>query len=509
MARVITGQLKRCEDCRPEMLPRGERFFVIAIAVLCGLWQAFTLRNGHDWGDDFAQYIVHASNMLHGAAYGAFPWVFSQQERLYFPGNYPPGFPLMLVPIIGIFGVNLTAMKLLSVIAFSAALVIIYFCVRRFIPMGLALASIVIIGLNPFFWEFKDNVLSDIPFLLFVYISLYVFTEKPPVIGHTLAAAGAIIGAYAIRNAGVVLLGVPIVSEIVRKRSVSRRGIAVVCIAGCGVLVLSKMFEMNGGYYSFIDNGLEQWSSSFKQAINYFVDLNMVWDNTRNRKFFYAVAAIISFLAGAGFVSRLRRDRFSEFEAFIICYVPLIVFWPAYQGTRLCIPLIPLFVFYAMVSIDKIEKAFGGTARMRQWRNVPLAVLLVLVAGTYSLRYVRKDIWRINDSIYSHDSMEMSSWVRTHVPDRGRVAFRKPRALALLTGKRTTGYDGGSDDSIVIHDMRDAGVTHVMVSDIFEEDRRWLRPFILRHPELFSPVFSNVRFTIMGMNADAGRGCPQ
>jgi hypothetical protein len=38
-------------------------------------------------------------------------------------------------------------------------------------PRQLA-ALLVLLGLNPYFWNLKDNILSDLPFFLFVYVAL-------------------------------------------------------------------------------------------------------------------------------------------------------------------------------------------------------------------------------------------------------------------------------------------------------------------------------------------------
>jgi len=481
------------------------------VAALCGLWQALTLRHGHNWGDDFAQYILHASNILDGVGYGSFSWTLDTDNWLFFPGNYPPGFPVLLTSVIGLFGMNLVAMKLLNVALFTVALMTAYFCFRRFLPAKYTVATMAIVGMNPFLWEFKDNVLSDVPFLLFVYCTIILLRflentfEQQLQIKRVALASAAIIGAYSMRNAGIVLLAVPMLVEIARFRRVSWNSLLITATAACGILLLSRSFETHGGYYASTYGVIRNWASSLRQAIDYGYDLALIWDNTRSRKAFYLLSLVMSALAASGFFSRIRRKRFGVFEAFVLCYMPIVVFWPSYQSTRFLIPIIPLYVFYAMISIDNIETWAKRKERIASLRFAPLLLVLAMVTIAYSLKYTHPSLWRISDNITSHDSVALASWIRTHVSDCGRIAFRKPRALALITGKKTTSYYKCEDDAKAIAYLTNEGVTHVVSSGLFDDDWTFFRPLLLRHPEVFTTVFENPSFTVKSLARSAIR----
>ena len=68
------------------------------IGTVCILFVAVfylsTIREGHDWGDDFSQYILHAANLASGAPYAPTRYLYNPDNPVTGPQQYPPGFPL-------------------------------------------------------------------------------------------------------------------------------------------------------------------------------------------------------------------------------------------------------------------------------------------------------------------------------------------------------------------------------------------------------------------------------
>src|SRR5689334_3374691 len=92
-------------------------WFFIAVTFLI---QIDTLYDGHNWGGDFAHYILSAKNLLDGRPY-------NDHIMLNMTITYPPGFPFLLMPLIKIFGINLKILKLLNVIFWYLSIVCAYF----------------------------------------------------------------------------------------------------------------------------------------------------------------------------------------------------------------------------------------------------------------------------------------------------------------------------------------------------------------------------------------------
>ncbi len=212
------------------------------IAVLVGLFYVATIRAGHDWGDDFALYIQHARNIAAGAPYAATGYLYNPHNPAIGPRTYPPGFPLLLAPVVMVFGLDLQPMKVVIVLCFVGTLLMLPYVFQRDLPPRFTAALVLVMGLNPYFWDFKDEVLSDIPFLFFTLLSLYAFQRAGETDRRTLtygALAGiATAAAIATRALGVVILPAFIASDVLRRRRV-RNETALAC--GIAVAVVGYL----------------------------------------------------------------------------------------------------------------------------------------------------------------------------------------------------------------------------------------------------------------------------
>src|SRR2546430_1779658 len=154
-------------------LPRQRLVVALLIAVL-GVCYLATLRSGEPWGDDFAMYILQARNIASGHWSAPTGYIYNPHLPKVGPRAYPPLFPLMLAPLYRIWGLNLTPMKVEVVLFFLAALYLVFEFSRRQLPFPHAAGIVAVLGLSPYFWEFKESVVSDWPFLFFAMLALCV-----------------------------------------------------------------------------------------------------------------------------------------------------------------------------------------------------------------------------------------------------------------------------------------------------------------------------------------------
>ena len=135
------------------------------------------IKNTHDWGDDFAQYLIEAKNIQQGAPLGQSGFV-ENPNYILGPNCYPPGFPLIIA--LTTFDVGklnvLMSFFLLCIGYFSFLLFNKWF---HFAP---ALILTLVIVYNPLCLSFKTEILSDLPFvaLLLLFFVLYLSDNNKP-----------------------------------------------------------------------------------------------------------------------------------------------------------------------------------------------------------------------------------------------------------------------------------------------------------------------------------------
>src|SRR5437867_7733666 len=138
---------------------------VIIISLILG---ASTLTRGHDWGDDFASYIMQAGSILSGRTrefveHNSFT-IFESSSQTG-PVAYPWGYPLILSPIYAIKGINPLALKSPGLCFYAGFLVCLYFLVNSRLTRAESLLVVSLFAFNPLLIQFLDQILSDIPFL--------------------------------------------------------------------------------------------------------------------------------------------------------------------------------------------------------------------------------------------------------------------------------------------------------------------------------------------------------
>lgn len=102
--------------------------------------------------DDYAAYILHASNLVEGRPYADIKYIVNPQAIWIGPvEGYPPVFPLLLAPVYKLFGMNFWAKKVVTVICFTIFLVVLVRLVSPILPLWGRIALILLVALIPYF----------------------------------------------------------------------------------------------------------------------------------------------------------------------------------------------------------------------------------------------------------------------------------------------------------------------------------------------------------------------
>lgn len=485
------------DDTRPWLTPARRRATVVALIALATLFFIATIRDGHAWGDDFAQYIGHARNLISGNPYEATGYLYNPAVPFGGPRTYPPVFPLLLAPAVKAFGVSLTVLKIEVILFFAGTLGLIYAFLRRRASFVTAAGTVALLGFSPFFWDFKDNVLSDVPFLFFVMLGLFAIDRATEGDGahpvrRGLLAAGAMYLAFGTRTLGVVLVPALLATEIVRRRRVTRTSVIAAAAFAAAAALQMKLIPGGGSYAD--DLALQSPRLLVVNTWRYVKALERVAFNGVSMPVAHLFFAALVVLAVAGYVSRLRRDRFSPAEAFVPLYATAVIAWPIYQDTRLLIPLIPFFLAYAIGGLGVL----AALLRAERLRRPAAAALALAFAFSYVTLYARLDFGPIREGVQKRESREMFSWVRANTGAADVIAFRRPKALALYTGRPSFGYGPGLPDAEQLRDLERMGARYLLASDL---DPPYLAAFVARNRPRFEPVFGNGDFVLYRFRA--------
>ena len=325
------------------MKPAHLRFAAVSLVLLAvGLFYFSTIRKGFDWGGDFAQYLEHARNLAEGKSYAATNFIYNPAAPIG-PPCCPPGFPVLLAPVYKGFGMDMEAMKAETIAFFLLSLALVFILLRRELPLAYGVGLLLFLGFHPYFWGMKDYILSDFPFLCFLMMFLIVlqmtYTKDhwifPALSGMLLYLC------YAVRPVALVLLGVPLLHELVRHRRIGRKSLVVGTVS---VLLIAGQHIALKACRAVQFGLLDYHPAQMAKNLYYYGYWLMQLFSGALPAATMVLFIVFSLVAALGFLKRI--ESMGVLEAFVLLYFVPILLFPNAQGLRYLVPVIPFYFFY-------------------------------------------------------------------------------------------------------------------------------------------------------------------
>ncbi len=455
---------------------------VTGLILGVGLFYLLTLRQGHVWGDDFAMYIHHAKNIAEGRPYADTGYIYDPFCPEIGPRTFPPVFPLLLSLVVKCFGLNLMAMKREIVCVFMAFLFMIFLVFRDRMVFARVLAMIAVLGLHPVFWEFKDQVLSDIPFLFFVYLALWVLlraTERERLQTGTwwsgVLAGFCLYAAYGTRSVGAALPLALIAYDIITLRKYTRFSITALAVFLVGLFLQNTFLHADASYFDDFAIRPGMVLHNALGYVRYFFDL---LGNGHSRVFqgllFFSMA--LFFLLG--YAQRVRQG-ITILEIFPILYMAaVILLLPGYR-MRFLFPVMPLCLYYI----------FEGLRNRHLFCLIVVSVL-VSYAGTYSTL----NRGPLREGVEKPESIDLFNHIKNITDVKDVFVFRKPRALALYAHRSASAYHCPKDPKELWDYCLSIHATYLVVGRTFERDRDYLQSFVMKYAPFLQETYANEDF---------------
>ena len=492
------------------------RWALLAIIALMLLIHLVTLRPGHSWHDDFALYVLHARNIVQGIPYENTGFFYNSLDPHHSPRVYPPGFPLLLAPVYALFGLNLIALKLVVVAAAVTSVAVLAAIARDVMTPRLALVVAALYAFQPFLVRFKNLLLPDMVFVLFALLSLLLLCrlysdgpERRSRVPLALLTGICMYAAISLRTVGVTIIVAIALFHVLRLRPI--RWPTVICVGTTLLLYAGQLAWMPdaAGYVTQMSDVAVQSGGGSLQAtlIQYaarifsprevirlagatdvlWVDQGELWAMRVGGAQRVVVSVFVyatGMLAVLGYCLRLRRA--TVLETFVPVYVLALLVWAFGGGARYLVPVMPLFIMYAVLGWDWLYR-----------RKLPLlkgvlGSLAVAVAVLYTVNLTRVPTGFYANGVTGQESLELFAYIRSCTPADARFIMHRPRTLALYTGRVAASGGRALDDAESLRQFLDATDTRYVVTQPGLRYEQLTRP----SPEYFENVFSNAQFGV-------------
>ena len=421
---------------------------LIIILLLSLVIGSSHLTRGHEWGDDFASYMMQAKSILNGDMQDFIEHnslTIYQSSSQIGPVAYPWGYPLILTPVYAVKGISPLALKLPGLFFFAGFLICFYLLMRTRLTQIESLLLVSLFAFNPMLIDFIDQILSDIPFLFFSTLSLLLMINEKKRSALDYAWLGGVISfAFFIRTTGIVLLVGFVVFELLAvwnnrtdKQFIryTLQPIVIVCITfGMLWIVYSSIFPE--GSESYLDQlkGFKL-ETALGFIHEYFQLFGAFFGNSILWKYLYYFLFIF-FLVG---LWRRRKDDFI-FIIFLSLWMLLLLLWPIWQGPRFIFPVFPIFIYFtfqgmksAIRTLPEKYHRLGERALYGFW--LLITGIFLFISGVNASVNLQNN--RSINGPFDPFSMQVYDYIKEKTPSDSIVVFFKPRAMRLMTDHDT------------------------------------------------------------------------
>jgi len=482
----------------------------VAVILLVSALYLCTIRPGQPWGDDFAMYIHEAKNIIEGTPFLITGYIFNPSQPEVGPRLYPLVFPVLLVPGYAIGGLSdFTPMKIEVIGLFIGLLVLLWRGLGQELPGPLCTAMLAIIGFNPLFWNFKEIIVSDIPFTFLLYVTFILADKLVSDAENTsggrwqIAAVAALVYfCYGTRTIGGVLVpALAILAAIYWKRGGQRLGWAVaIALVPCFIQYILLARYLNYGDQLRLSPATEI-RVILDNVSTYSWHLATFWANPYAKWLRDLLFVAATLLASLAYFRRLR-DRPRIYEIFLPLYLGVVILYPYSGGFRYLIPVAPLYIFYALEGVDALSHLLKHRARI-----AVLVVLAALTAGSYGAEFGRAQFGAFHESADSKESAELFSFIRSYTAPNDVFVFQKPRTLALFTGRNASVYPAARTRADFCRYFRVIGATYMIKAPALDD--KPLDDLIDRDFSKEGASFSNAAFRVMHIGSNALETCTE
>jgi len=418
---------------------------VIVISLIIG---AGTLTRGHEWGDDFAWYILQAKSILNGSTAE-----FMQQSQFtntqstthVGPLAYPWGYPLILMPVYAIKGTSPLALKLPSLFFYAGFLICLYYLVKTRLTSTESLFIVSLFAFNPMLIEFENQILSDIPFLFFSTLTLLLMIQesKNSVLRHVLIGITIFLTTF-MRATGVLLLGCFLFIKFfeflknIKDRNATKQ---IILNSSLVVFVFAILWVANTFLFP---NGGESYLSQYAGltfdtirgfTISYFNVFSQFFGDAAGWRYLYYVLFIF-FLLGAW----ARRKDETIFIVFTVVWMIVHITYPYWQGARYIFPILPIFIYFTFqgikTAIGKLpEKYRPASKRLNYGFWAIIAGIFLFTSSANAVSNIQNN--RATNGPFDPYSTEVYNYINKKTASDSVVVFYKPRVMVLMTGHNT------------------------------------------------------------------------
>ena len=428
--------------------------------------------------------------------------------------QYGIGFKCLLVPPIALFDGSVTAMKV--VMASTGVLFPLFgfLVLSRFVSKNRALTIAVLSGLLPVSVTYSNQLIADLPYGAFSFLAMYVtlrYVDRPEVSWPWLIGASCALGwAYHIKSPGLFIAVAAVITMLLRREVVK----SALLVVGVSIWVAPWMLFLRSnfgevGHFSGMLIQIERGEhmpdheiGDFWHNFFYFIFQKNPQEHLRNlgtvffpfdfpgEAWLFLILIVVGFFLGRQLVYWKPVSVLKSLEVhdwYVLGYFFVLFTLPG-SPDRYLIPVLPFLMLYLFRGFEAVLGILREAFVLRVGFSV-LAVGIFLGAystdvGIISFKRSQRGYGGYWESYY-----QAALWVRSHTPQKSRIAARKPSLMWFWSRRESAVFPRTKNKEEALEGLK-SSFDYVVVDNLpfFPDKVKYLIPVIEAYPERFAIV---------------------
>lgn len=491
------------------MKPYMKHQFLIVVFILltCSLLCVLNIREGHIWGGDSSLYINQAKSIIENTseqlAINNKYIVDNSSVHTFSPTLYPWGYSILLTPIYAVFNLDFVAFKILVSIFLIGALLMMFLTFKNnnLLSIKNNLFFIAIIGLNIEYIKAINIVYSEIPFVFFSFLSLYLILKllrnpyKNPWL-HSVIIGFVLFFCFNIRTEGAGLFIALFIGQLqylfsIRKEQsifiIKHLPFIMPYITAIILYFLLKILLPLGFTSHFGYNHLVSWNTSIFNLEMYF---KWIKENMFGNFVIPYLTHLILLIGLIGISSRIKKDMVLTTYFFFL--IALFTIWP-FRELRYLYVIYPFMLYFLIQGLHYLYKLSKENTFTKYFALFILWVCVSTnVIKTSSETF--KSLANSSHVIYgpeTKDSKAMFAYIKEYSQEQDIIGFFKPRVMHFYSNRISLALFNSYAEII---EKADYYVETKAVGTYFQIPIESKNNF--RYKNHFKTVFSNKDFNI-------------
>lgn len=411
------------------LMARSEKIYGRYLVIILCIGFLFIPNSSYlDWGDDYAQYLQQADNIIQLEKFDSGTYLFNPDFQRIGPLFYPSGYSFSLAAIKLVFTDFIWGAKVLNSFFLSLLFFVTFILLKQSKTNWiLALLAALFLTLKVDSLKMQSELISDLAFNSTALLCLYYIQKNNLWLAIISAAV-----AYSFRSVGLILIllgTILIFIDFRQNRKLSRSLIYLLSL-----IVIAIIPNLISGYYSNPYSYLDIFSDNSLMHVHRSTYYSWYWKNIKD--FFFESNQNVSYLLvgilGVGSIFSFIESKSFWNPLFLFLYLLLIAIYPYYGGYRFI--LLPMLI----IGIEGVKGLIIFTNHFSS-NQIALSLLFACLLSFNSERIYKS--LQYNSEALPGPSLSTSNeafmFIKENIHDDDRICFLKPRALSYFTKKQS------------------------------------------------------------------------